>query len=192
MDLCHACRTTAPEFTARRDKLRYISGFTAVWHYEKLVRGSLLRYKFHNARNYSVPYGRLLAMRVAREFDGRADLITWVPIGPKRRRKRGYDQCELLAQQVSGELGLPAVKLLDKPRDNRPQSGIRSAEARKANVLGMYRAVDPEQVRDKRIVLLDDIVTTGATVSECARVLLSAGAKEVVCAAVAAGRNQKQ
>lgn len=191
-DLCHECRATAPVFTARQEKLRYISGFTAVWFYEDLVRGSLLRYKFYHARSYCEPYGRLLAMRIHQAFERSADVITWVPVGPKRRRKRGYDQVELIAEQVSLELGIPAVKLLDKPRDNPPQSGIPNAEARRANVLGMYRAVHPEWIRDKRVLLLDDIVTTGATVSECARVLLSAGAKQIDCAAVAAGRNQKQ
>ena len=78
------------------------------------------------------------------------------------------------------------VSTLKKIRHNRPQSGITGAEKRKANVLGAYRAVSPDKVAGKRVLLLDDILTTGATMSEAARVLKTAGAKEVHGAAVAA------
>ena len=114
------------------------------------------------------------------------DILTWAPISPFRRLKRGYDQCELLAQAVAEELGLTAVRTLKKVRNVPPQSTIRGAAARRANVLGAYRAVSDVPLQGKRILLLDDIITTGATVSECARVLLTAGAKEVYCGAVAA------
>ena len=76
--------------------------------------------------------------------------------------------------------------LLEKYRDNRANSGLRTPEERRANVLGVYRAAAPDRIAGKRVLLLDDIVTTGATASECARVLLTAGAEEVLFAAVAA------
>lgn len=188
LDLCHHCRENAPEFERRTGKLRYITHFTAVWHYEDQIRGSLLRYKFHNARSYASGYGRLLAMRIQREMPEKIDVITWVPVSAKRKRSRGYDQVELLAQAVSRELNVPCEKLLSKHRDNKPNSRLSTAEERRANVLGVYRPEQPEKIAGRRIVLLDDILTTGATASECARVLLSAGAKEIVCAAVAAAR----
>ena len=191
-DLCHGCRTDQPVYASKDKKIRFVKEFTALWYYEGNVRKSLIRYKFSNARHYGPVYGRLLGMRLLREELADVDLVTWVPIGPRRLRKRGYDQVEILARAVARELELPGEKTLVKPKDNPPQSGIRSIEARKANVLGMYRIANADAVKDKRVLLLDDIVTTGATVSECARVLLSAGAKEVICAAVAAGRNQKQ
>lgn len=190
-DLCHDCRTNAPEFVKRRDKLRFVQDFTAVWYYEDKVRRSLIRYKFRNARSYSGCYGRMVAMRAAQELPEDIDLITWVPIGPKRKRKRGYDQVELITEWVHRELGLPMERLLVKRRDNSPQSGIRSAEQRRANVLGVYEIQNGDRIAGRNILLLDDIITTGATVSECARVLVGAGAKNVYCAAVAAGRNQK-
>ena len=77
------------------------------------------------------------------------------------------------------------MPLLRKIRNAPPQSGISGDAARRANVLGAYRVTDPDALRDKRILLLDDVITTGATASECARVLLTAGAKSVNCAAVA-------
>lgn len=190
-DLCHQCREHGPEYEKRRMKLRCVADFTAVWYYENEVRDSLLRYKFSGKRSYAPAYGRKLAMRISRDLPGEFDCVTWVPVSARRKRSRGYDQVELLAQTVSRELGIPGERLLFKHRDNKPNSGLDSAEARRANVLGVYRAVNIDNLKNKRILLLDDILTTGATVSECARVLLSAGAKEVYCAAVAAVRIKK-
>lgn len=191
-DLCRSCRTTASRWLPHRQKLRYVDDYTAVWYYEDHVRESLLRYKFSNARSYAGAYGRMVAMQVQRQLPEEIDLVTWVPIGPRRKRKRGYDQCELLAEAVALELEKPAQPLLRKDRDNKVQSSLTDAAQRRANVLGVYSLRDPQAVKDRNILLLDDIITTGATVSEAARMLQAAGAKKVYCAAVAAGRNQKQ
>ena len=116
------------------------------------------------------------------------DCLTWVPVSSLRKLRRGYDQVELLAKAVGKELGMEPVPLLKKVRHNRPQSGIPDAAKRRANVLGAYRAINRDAISGKRILLLDDILTTGATAGECARVLLTCGAKEIHCAAVAAAR----
>lgn len=117
------------------------------------------------------------------------DLVTWVPISPLRKLFRGYDQDELLAQVVARELGMPCVPLLKKVRHNRAQSGISGYAKRRANVLGAYRTINPEQIPDRKILLVDDILTTGATAGECARMLLTAGAKEIHCAVVASAHH---
>ena len=184
-DLCKACRIDQPEYRYGKKKVPHISDLTAVWRYEGNVRRSIHRYKFNGARHYADAYGRLLAMRIQRDLPA-ADIITWVPVSRKRLRARGYDQVELLAKAVGPELGIPVERLLEKFRDNRANSGLKTPAERRANVLGVYRAVDPEGICGKRVLLLDDIVTTGATASECARVLLTAGAEEVIFAAVAA------
>ena len=188
LDLCRECRVDAPEYPAGKRKLQFLDSFVAVWYYEECVRKSLLRYKFYNERNLAVPYGRLLAMKIMEEHPEGLDILTWIPISRLRKLRRGYDQCELLARAVGEELGMTPVPTLKKIRNNRRQSGIVGAAQRRANVLGVYRVLDAETVRDKRILLLDDIVTTGATAGEAARVLLTAGASEVHCAAVAASR----
>ena len=102
---------------------------------------------------------------------------TGVPVSAKRRRSRGYDQTELLAHAVARELELPCTQTLQKIRHNPAQSSQRDAAARRANVLGAYRAVSPERFAGRSVLLIDDILTTGATLSECSRVLLTAGAK---------------
>ena len=191
LDLCADCRIDAPECPVRRTKLPFLDRWRAVGHSEGQVRRSLLRYKFYNRRHYAASYGRLLAMKIAREREGEFDLITWVPISRWRKLRRGYDQVELLAQAVCAELQMEPVPTLCKIRHNPPQSGIVGQAQRRANVLGVYEAVEPESFKDKRVLILDDIITTGATLSECARVLLTAGAKEVHCAAIAAVKEHK-
>ena len=91
----------------------------------------------------------------------------------------------LLASAAALELGEVAVETLRKRRDAAPQSVTGSIEKRRANISGAYEVIDPELVEGRRILLIDDIVTTGATAAECARTLGGAGAAKVVCAALA-------
>ena len=190
LDLCRKCRIDSPECTTFRKKLPFIDSWTAVWYYEDNARRSLLRYKFRGARSYAQGYGRFLAMKLQEAHPDGFDVLTWVPTSFLRRLFRGYDQVELIAQSVGRELGIEPMQLLRKVRHNRPQSGIVGEAKRRANVLGAYRAVNTEFLQGKRIVLLDDIITTGSTAGECARVLLTAGAKEVHCGAMAVARHQ--
>ena len=187
-DLCRECRVDSPEYPGAKDTIQFLDSFTAVWYYEGNVRRSLLRYKFYNCRSFAHGYGRILAMKLLRENPEGFDCITWVPVSFLRKLTRGYDQVELLANAVGRELGMEPVPLIRKVRHNRPQSGISGEAERRANVLGAYRALNRESISGKRILLLDDILTTGATAGECARILLTTGAKEVHCAAVAAAR----
>ena len=188
LDLCKQCRCDNPVFTHRKSKPQFLDSFTAVWYYEESVRSSLLRYKFSGAQSYADSYGRLLAMKLQQEYPDGFDVMTWVPVSSWRKLRRGFDQVELIACAAGRELGITPVPLLKKVRHNPPQSGLHNAAHRRANVLGAYRVVRPEVVCGKRILLLDDILTTGATASECARMLKTAGAKEVHCAAMAASR----
>lgn len=190
-DLCHDCRVDSPECPKSRVKLSFLDSWAAVWYYEGNIRSSLLRYKFHRARQYAAGYGRMLAMKLLTEYPEGFDVLTWTPISPLRKFTRGYDQVELLAEAVGKELGMEPVRTLQKVRHNRQQSRITGQAERRANVLGVYRAVNPENFRDRRVLLLDDIITTGATAGECARVLLTAGAKEVHCGCIAAARHHE-
>ena len=184
-DLCHNCRIHAPIAPMPHKKLRYLDRWTAVWYYEGDVRNSIIRFKFRNARSYAQAYGRILSMELLKAEMTDFDSLSWIPASSLRRFVRGYDQCELLAQAVAAELNIQPQPLLKKVRHNRPQSRIRNDAARRANVLGAYRVIDPKIVSGKRILLLDDVITTGATAGECARMLRLSGAKSVNCAAVA-------
>lgn len=159
----------------------------AVW-YEKTVRDALLRLKFQGASEIAEPLGELIARCAAEQFGGEFDTVTWVPVSKKRLRKRGYDQSELLARSACRFWDIQPVRLLEKKVDNPAQSGIHDGAARRANVLGVYEAVG--DVAGKRILLIDDICTTGATLIECTRMLEDAGAEQVVCVAVALTRKE--
>ncbi len=191
-DLCHRCRAETEDFPKSNYKISFVAGWTSLWYYNGNVRHSMLLYKFYNRRSYGAIYGRLLAMKLQRTAFCDYDILTWVPVSPRRKHKRGYDQVELIAQSAGQELGTAAVATLKKVRHTKPQSRLSNYAQRKANVLGAFQILDPAAVAGKRILLLDDIITTGATLSECSRVLLTAGAKEVHCAAVAALNKEKR
>lgn len=191
-DLCRDCRSQTDSCGKTRRVIPFVDDWTALWYYEDKPRESILRYKFYRARYYAPAYGRMLAMRIGEAFPDGFDVLTWVPTARLRRLRRGYDQVQLLAKEVGKQLEIKPVKTLAKIRNNVPQSSITGAAQRRANVMGVYRAVKPQQYAGKRVLLLDDVITTGATAGECARVLLTAGADTVLLGALAAVRGDSQ
>lgn len=180
------CRDCAARYrqSAIRREIRHAALCVAPLRYEDAVRESLLRYKFRG----TTAYGRVYAEYLAKAIDETGiscDIITWVPLSRRRLRRRGYDQARILAEETAELLGLPCERLLEKRVHTRPQSGIDSAEKRRENAKGVYACCAPEKLRGKRVLLIDDIVTTGATLSECAAVLEKAGSAAVYAAAVA-------
>lgn len=190
-DLCRSCRESQLSYPDRKIKLSFLAQWTGVWYYKENVRQSILRYKFSGHRSYAAAYGRILAMKLMKEGWEDADVLSYIPISRQRKRQRGYDQAQLLAEAVAKELGMECIPTLRKIRHTRPQSTMGDASHRRANVLGAYEVIDPALVKDKQILILDDILTTGATASECARTLLTAGAKEVNLAALAVASHNK-
>ena len=156
--------------------------------YEDLAREGLLRYKFRGASGSAAALGELAARCAAEQFSGEFDTVAWVPVSRKRLRRRGYDQSALLAREACRLWDTRPAALLRKQTDNPAQSGLKDAAARRANVLGVYEAAP--QAAGRRILLMDDICTTGATLLECARVLTDAGAEQVVCVTVARTREK--
>ena len=189
--VCEHCRRTLPytEGAGQSQTFAHISACVSPLYYEGTVRDSLLRYKFHSLTGYAKIYGDFLT-KCLDENGISCDSITWVPLSKRRRRLRGYDQAQLLAAELAGRRGVPCEALLRKIRNNPAQSGSGGPAARKANVAGVYRAAAPEKIAGRRILLVDDIVTTGATLSECARMLKQAGAAEVLAVTVARSRKE--
>ncbi len=188
--VCDRCRRELPQ---RRNpvlelRIPYVSKTICPFYYENYVRDSLLRYKFDGLRAYAEIYSEFLAKCID-ETAISCDIITWVPLSKKRYRKRGYDQAQLIAENLARSMNTECEKLIEKTVNNPAQSGSGGAAKRKANVKGVYAALEPEHIRGKRILIIDDIVTTGATVSECAGVLHKCGASEVIACAVAGGKN---
>ena len=124
------------------------------------------------------------------EYD--CDIITWVPLSRKRKRSRGYDQAKLIADAFARRTGIPCRGLLKKIKNTAPQSGTDSREERRTNIADAYMPLCPEEISGRRILLMDDIVTTGATLSECAKVLTRAGAKDVRALTLARTRQRSK
>ena len=184
--VCPKCERTLPFCATPLHERTGIGTCVAPLRYEGAVRESLLRYKFHGGRGNAEGYGKVLAQAVAEQLGGQFTLVTYVPVSEKRRRERGYDQAFLLARETCRAWDTAPAALLKKVRHTSAQSTLKSPEERKANVLGAYEAVNIDAIKDAHILLIDDILTTGATLRECVRVLRDAGAQSVLCATLAA------
>jgi len=185
---CDKCVESLP-FTldSGRQEGAYYDFCVSPLYYKAAVRRSILRYKFRGASGYADAYGKILAECIRENPDIGYNIISWVPLSDKRKRERGYDQAMLLALATALELDEVAIETLIKTRNVRAQSELGGADERRENISGVYEAVDPELIDGKCVLLIDDIVTTGSTLEECAGALLSAGAARVVCAALARG-----
>ena len=187
--ICGDCEKTLP-YTGDRAR-RQVSGLrvAAPLYYEDAVRRALLDFKFKGRMGGLPCFGSLMARCAAEEFGGEFDAITWVPVSRKRLRRRGFDQARYLAGSLCVEWHVEPQETLRKILDNPAQSGIGDPAERRANVLGAYEPVDPDAIAGKRFLLIDDIITTGATLTECVRVLKAAGAADVVCLTLAMARD---
>ena len=187
--VCPRCEASLPYTRgAARQSFPHIESCCSPLYYVDDVRRSLLRYKFEGLSVYAEVYGDFLAKCID-ENKISCDSITWVSLSRKRLRRRGYDQARLLAEEVSRRIGDPCVPMLRKIRNNPAQSGVGDAKKRRENVKGVYEAIPEAEIRGKRVLLVDDIVTSGATLSACAAILRQAGAKEVSALTLARRRD---
>lgn len=189
-EVCSACRRELPWLSgpAAEQTPEWVDLAVSPLRYEGKVRESFHRYKFGGQTSYAGAYAALMAPCVEEHLAGRFEVITWAPLSARRRRERGYDQAELLARALSRRLGVPAQALLVKTRHTAAQSGLEEAAARRANARDAYRCPHPERAAGRRLLLVDDVITSGATSSECARILRQNGAKAVFCATLARAR----
>ena len=184
--LCETCAAALPY--CREVRTGSFGRCAAPLYYEDAVREAILAFKFKGKLEALDCFGSLMAQTAAEEFSGAFDAVTWAPVSKARLRKRGYDQARLLCASLCVDWHTEPQETLRKVRDNPAQSGLEDAAARRANVLGIYEAVKPADIAGKRFLLVDDILTTGATLGECVRVLKAAGAADVVCLTLAAVR----
>jgi ComF family protein len=168
---CGDCIRQPRHFARARSALLYTSGFRKVVH----------QFKYRGRMQLADPLGSMLLATYLRFWHSDdIDLILPVPLHPKRFRQRGFNQAyRLVANWKHLERGLAATPgLLVKTRATAPQTGLKK-EQRRRNVRNCFDVPRPEAVRSRRILLVDDVYTTGATADECARVLLRSGAARV-------------
>jgi len=157
----------------------------ACYPYKGQARSSILRLKFSNC----IDYGRTMAkimVRMLNKEDYQGFCVTSMPISDERMKERKYNQADLIGYIVSKELGLPYQKnLLVKVKDTLKQSTLNEKE-RWENIEDAYDVLEPEKISGSKIILVDDVCTTGATLNEAAKMLKSYGALDVHCITFAA------
>ena len=192
---CGDCLPKLPRTANRGDEFgsfgkvgRCVPFYAATFYYDGLFRRAFMKFKFGDCSAYAHAFALEMAqtwLRAMNQTNGgdslRPDIITWIPVSDKRKIERGYDQSELLALEVGALLGVPVLPVLRKTGDNMPQSTLASA-ARAANVIGMYEiGENAPDVTGKTVLLIDDVLTTGATAREASFVLDSVRPKKICC-----------
>lgn len=144
----------------------------AAFPYEGQVRTLIHRLKYESVRAAGVPLARQMVFLPS----GEEEIIVPVPTDKRRRRKRGFNQATLLARHIGQALGMEVFTALERVDSRRPQTGLDAAQ-RRTNIAGCM--ISGDAVRGKRVLLVDDVYTTGATAQEATRALLEAGAASV-------------
>ena len=184
--ICPVCQNTMPLTEKGSTKIGdFFDCCVSALYYEGRVKDAILRYKFKGEQSYAHAFGELVAERIYEQYGEDYDIITWVPLSADRLYKRGYDQTKLIARDSARRLNRRLVRTLKKKWGTKPQSLSGSPAQRKANISGAFSVKHPKAVKGKRILIIDDIITSGSTLSECAKILLLAGAEEVLCASLA-------
>lgn len=150
--------------------------------YEGTVRALVLVFKYGKVETLAAPLSEMLARALPRER--RFDVIVPMPMHKRRQRDRGFNQAELLARHLSRRSGIPCVLAAKRSKNTTPQAGLTSHK-RRTNVQGAFEALRPEAIRGKSVLLIDDVLTTGATASACGSVLRRNGAASVTVLTVA-------
>ena len=160
-------------------------GFDAAYcfgSYEGVLRELIHLFKYGRMKPLSKTLSAHLASALPR--DQRFDLVIPMPLHWRREWQRGFNQSELLARATARRCGIPMVKAVRRVRATTTQAGLSHAR-RRENVAGAFRVKKPAAVEGRHVLLIDDVMTTGATASACARAIKRAGAKSVTLLALA-------
>ena len=172
-DQCHSCR----------DWPAYFTGNIAIWPYEDGWQQAILDFKFRNMPWLADALAAELAPALPKDYD----LLVPVPLHPSRLRERGYNQSALLAKALSRQMHIPYQESLRRIRATPHQTGM-TREQRLKNLDGAFAMHRHGGVAGKRVILVDDVFTTGTTLWQCAKILHQHGAVQVLGATMASGR----
>lgn len=161
------------------DSKYYIDKIISAFNYNGLLKSKMLQFKFHNNKYIAKTFGDILSYKISNhKID--VDIIIPVPICKERYFDRGYNQSEYIAKYVSELSGITLVNDVLKKDKNNKQQSLLDKSKREENVKDVYSVKNSYKVINKKVLLLDDIYTTGATLNECSKVLKKAGAKNIV------------
>lgn len=189
--LCYGCGFNNKDgrFCSRCREGWHLNRIIIAAYYDAISQALIKAYKYRFCRSIDEILGKLLAG--SKKFANSQNLVvSFVPLSRKRLLWRGFNQAELLAKNFSKSQKLPISNLLKRLRHNSFQSYSSRVE-RFQNIKGAFEVIKGSDILGKVIILVDDVVTTGATLNECARVLKNAGAREVSGLVVASRKGEK-
>ena len=204
--VCRICRKTAPvirgyrcsccghpenECSCRKSACHY-DGITAPFLYKDVVRKGIHNWKFRGFTANTDFFAEMISSAVKESFDStQFDMITFVPQTKTEEAEKEYNQSEILARALSEKMNIPAenvlIKLFETPRQHDVPSLMKSG-----NVFGVFDCIQTEKIKDRTILLTDDIRTSGNTINECAKMLKLYGAKNVCCAVIAISEDKEK
>ncbi|MBE6720841.1 MAG: ComF family protein [Ruminococcaceae bacterium] len=184
--LCHKCGLTKEDCKCDEHNYKFeYAQFTAPFYFCNSIAKGIIRFKNYGYTELAKPYAAEIVNSINANFDSKNfDCVTYVPMRKIRRRKRGYNQSQLLANEVAEIMHLPVRDLLIKTRRTKSQRSS-SARERRANLHGAFDLAQSENADGLRVLIIDDVKTTGSTLSECALTLKAYGAECIYAATVA-------
>lgn len=174
--LCPCCKKSINRAIFENNNLSY--GF-----YGGILKKLILEFKYES--NYTAGY--LLSnflLEIIEENNIKADVICYVPMTKKAEKKRGFNQCKVIAKNISNATGIPVRKCIKKIRNTKEQKTL-NKEERIENLSGAFKVNNVDNIRNRNVILIDDVITTGATISECQNILKKSGAKKIIVLTIA-------
>lgn len=193
--LCEDCspdKIRIPEsfFATKVYSAKAFDRSTSPFFYKTPVREGIHNLKYREFKRSAEYLAKEMIDVIERDFsDEEPDFITCVPMSKKRRKQKSYNQCDYLIRHIGKAFGMkPAFDLIIKTKDTPTQVNLKHNE-RLINLKGAFTANKKYDIKGKTVLLCDDIITTGSTLSECSKALKKAGAARVICATVAVNHN---
>lgn len=181
-EICYNCGSAKADCKCKGRHGKYYDRIASAFYYEEPVKHCIAEFKFNGDRSSYKVLAELMAESCKQRYDGiKFDYITYVPMDKRKERARGFNQSKLLAKEISEELDIPfGDKLLVKLYETDNQHDCGNIE-RTGNLLGAFDINSDYDVSGKTVLLIDDIKTSGSTLSECGKMLYLYGAERVFC-----------
>ncbi|MBC7476286.1 MAG: ComF family protein [Candidatus Sericytochromatia bacterium] len=152
--------------------------------YSGLLKSLIYNYKYEGIKEYSKPFADLLAKKISYSFTFKFDYITSVPIHHEKLKSRGFNQADLLARDVAKNLRINYLEIFDRSKETKAQFGLSGIE-REKNIKDAFGIITNKNIKDKNILIVDDIFTTGSTLQELSKLALDKGVNKLYLATIA-------
>ena len=178
---CPECKKITPngQYCTRCRKKYQLSGIISAAHYDKILKKIIYAYKYDGVRELSKPLSKILIDRLNGNFPRGRIVLVSIPLHFFRQNERGFNQSEIIAEKIASEFDLPYYKFIKRKINTKSQIDFAARQRRKNLSNAFVILPNSAKLKDRTVLLLDDVATTGTTLNEAAKVLKKAGAKNV-------------